>query len=125
MVRADSNREETILLVEDEALIAMDEARMLTNHGYKVITASSGANAVEKVDTDPEISLILMDIDLGTGMDGTEAAEVNWAQLSARRGHVEEGGDTGEEMTLEDCRQRVFSRKVVLSYPRENGRSNS
>ncbi|MFP4427568.1 MAG: PAS domain S-box protein [Spirochaetaceae bacterium] len=64
-----------ILLVEDEAIIALSEAKMLEKHGYRVATAYTGRKAVEAVDSDPEISLILMDIDLGKGMDGTEAAE--------------------------------------------------
>ena len=64
-----------ILLVEDEALIAMAEAQMLMKHGYAVVTAYNGKKAVEMADKDPQISLILMDIDLGNGMDGTEAAE--------------------------------------------------
>src|SRR6056297_2275161 len=64
-----------ILLVEDEALIAMSEAQMLKKHGYEVITVYSGEKAMEAVDSDPKISLILMDIDLGKGIDGTEAAE--------------------------------------------------
>jgi len=64
-----------ILLVEDEALIAMAEARMLKKYGYDVITASNGEKAIETVDSDRGISLILMDIDLGNGIDGTEAAE--------------------------------------------------
>ena len=63
-----------ILLVEDEALIAMTEAKMLEKHGFEVVTAYTGEKAVEAVDSDPEILLILMDIDLGKGMDGTEAA---------------------------------------------------
>ncbi|MFW6209061.1 MAG: PAS domain S-box protein [Spirochaetota bacterium] len=64
-----------ILLVEDEALIALSEARLLQKHGYEVSTAYNGAHAVEAVTADHTISLILMDIDLGKGMDGTEAAE--------------------------------------------------
>ena len=64
-----------ILLVEDEVIIAMSEAQMLKRHGYEVVTAHNGAKAIKAVDSDPEISLILMDIDLGSGMDGTEAAE--------------------------------------------------
>ena len=64
-----------ILLVEDEALIAMNEAQMLKKHGYEVVTASSGKKAIEAVDADLSISLILMDIDLGKGMDGTVVAQ--------------------------------------------------
>ena len=64
-----------ILLVEDEALIAMNEAQMLKKRGYEVVTVYNGEKAIEAVDSDSEISLILMDIDLGKGIDGTEAAE--------------------------------------------------
>ncbi|HTX72426.1 MAG TPA: PAS domain S-box protein [Rectinemataceae bacterium] len=64
-----------ILLVEDEAIIALREASQLSRAGYRVIQAASGEEAVEIVTADPDsISLILMDIDLGSGMDGTEAA---------------------------------------------------
>ncbi len=66
----------TILLVEDEALIAIAEAKMLTNHGFDVITAYNAQKAIETV-REKAVDLILMDIDLGVGkMDGTEAAEI-------------------------------------------------
>jgi len=64
----------TILLVEDEIIIAMAEKMTLAKHGFNVITANSGENAVETVQTTSGIDLILMDIDLGKGMDGTQAA---------------------------------------------------
>ncbi len=64
-----------ILLVEDEALIALSEIKTLEKHGYEVITACSGEKAVETATQDTGISLVLMDIDLGSGIDGTEAAE--------------------------------------------------
>ncbi|MBN2051756.1 MAG: response regulator, partial [Spirochaetales bacterium] len=66
----------TILLVEDEAVIAMAEALQLRNRGYTVHHAYSGEEAVKTVDENPDIDLILMDIDLGKNrMDGTVAAE--------------------------------------------------
>ncbi|MFO7848491.1 MAG: PAS domain S-box protein [Spirochaetia bacterium] len=64
-----------ILLVEDEAILAMAETRMLEKHGFEVTAVYSGEKALETVVSDPGISLILMDIDLGGGMDGTEAAQ--------------------------------------------------
>ncbi len=64
-----------ILLVEDEAVLALSEARMIEKYGYKVETSYQGVSAIEIVDKDPSISLVLMDIDLGSGMDGTEAAQ--------------------------------------------------
>ena len=66
---------EKILLVEDEALIAMSETRMLQKYGFEVDMVYSGEQAIERVDADPAIALVLMDIDLGRGIDGTEAAE--------------------------------------------------
>ena len=66
--------QKTILLVEDVALIALTETHMIKTFGYAVVTARTGEAAVELALKDPAISLILMDIDLGEGIDGTEAA---------------------------------------------------
>jgi len=71
-----SGNAKTILLVEDEAVITVLEVIILKRNGYHVITANSGELAIEIVDTTPYIDLILMDIDLGKGMDGTLAAEI-------------------------------------------------
>jgi PAS domain S-box-containing protein len=71
-----SNSAKNILLVEDETLIALSEKRDLEQVGYKVILSSTGKSAIDIVNEDPaEIDLILMDIDLGPGMDGTLAAQ--------------------------------------------------
>ncbi|MFO7849468.1 MAG: response regulator [Spirochaetia bacterium] len=63
-----------ILLVEDEPLIAFNESKQLQKHGFEVEIAYSGEKAIERVRSEPDISLILMDIDLSEGIDGTEAA---------------------------------------------------
>jgi PAS domain S-box-containing protein len=64
-----------ILLVEDQAILAMTESRMIEKHGYTVVTAFTGEQAVAIVENDQDIDLILMDINLGRGMDGTKAAQ--------------------------------------------------
>ncbi len=64
----------TILLVEDELLILAYQVKVLEKFGYRVIGCKSGEEAIEKVSECEDISLILMDIDLGKKMDGTEAA---------------------------------------------------
>lgn len=68
--------QKTILLVEDNAIIALLEKRELEKIGYAVKHVLNGESAVETVlgSTD-NFDLILMDIDLGAGIDGTEAAE--------------------------------------------------
>jgi PAS domain S-box-containing protein len=73
-ITMNSGYRKTLLLVEDEALIAMEEQRVLEEYGYRIITALSGEEAVGITASHPEIQLILMDINLGKGMDGTEAA---------------------------------------------------
>jgi PAS domain S-box-containing protein len=72
----DIKEQKTILLVEDEALIAMAEKIILEQYDYKVIIANSGEEAVTVVEKTPAIDLILMDINLGGGIDGTEAADL-------------------------------------------------
>ena len=66
----------TILLVEDEVLIAADRADLLERNGFLIITAISGTQAIEKVASGARIDLILMDINLGKGIDGVQAAEI-------------------------------------------------
>jgi PAS domain S-box-containing protein len=63
-----------LLLVEDEALIALSERKSLEKYGYEVATVLSGEQAIEAVAGGMDADLMLMDIDLGSGMDGTRAA---------------------------------------------------
>ena len=64
-----------LLLVEDEAIIALEESRRLERFDYQVSVAHSGTKAVAKATESDDIDLVLMDIDLGRGMDGRQAAE--------------------------------------------------
>jgi len=65
----------TILLVEDEKILALAESRMLQKNGYQVITASSGEEALKLIQDHTAIDLILMDINLGSGMDGPQTSK--------------------------------------------------
>lgn len=64
----------TILLVEDEALIARAEKDTIERAGYSVLTAGSGEKAIKYLEDGTAIDLVLMDINLGDGIDGPEAA---------------------------------------------------
>ncbi len=63
-----------LLLVEDEKLVAFAEADLLQRGGYKVTVARNAEDAIELARSISDLCLILMDIDLGGGMEGTEAA---------------------------------------------------
>jgi len=62
-----------ILLVEDQAVLALEERCFLETNGYSVVHVRSGLDAVKAVVSD--IDLVVMDINLGDGMNGFEAAE--------------------------------------------------
>lgn len=64
----------TILLVDDETLVTMSERSILEREGYRVRTAPTGEDAITAI-ADGSIDLVLMDIDLGPGMSGTDAAK--------------------------------------------------
>lgn len=65
-----------LLLVEDEMVIALNESRILGGAGYRVSLVTSGEEAIEFVDSDPSILAVLLDLDLGPGIGGGEAARV-------------------------------------------------
>ncbi len=69
------NGKTTILLVEDEAILSYIKKLQLEKEGYKVLGALTGEKALDVfASASGNIDLVLMDIDLGMGMDGTEAA---------------------------------------------------
>jgi len=68
-------QQKTILLVEDDALIATTETHELQKKGYQVNHVFTGQDAIQTaLNENSNIDLILMDINLGSGIDGTETA---------------------------------------------------
>ena len=66
---------ETILLVEDDPLVQKVVALMLERHGYRIVAAASGEEAVSLAHADPNsIDLILTDLVM-PGMNGRETAK--------------------------------------------------
>jgi len=69
--------QKTLLLVEDDAIASMFQAMKLQDYGYNVVQAMNGHKAIAAViDNNPVIDLILMDIDLGDKIDGTDVAKI-------------------------------------------------
>ncbi|HWI04693.1 MAG TPA: PAS domain S-box protein [Acidimicrobiales bacterium] len=71
---------ERILLVEDERPLRVATARILAGHGYEVIAASDGVEALEFLDDEPDIDVVVTDIAMPR-MRGDELARV----ISERR----------------------------------------
>jgi PAS domain S-box-containing protein len=70
-----AGKNKTILLVEDELIIALSEQKALEKYGYIVLTACSGEDALVLLQAGSAIDLVLMDIDLGSGAGGPETAQ--------------------------------------------------
>jgi CheY-like chemotaxis protein len=66
---------ETILIVEDEGLIALHLTEMLEKAGYRVAEpVCSGEMSLQALEKSPKPDLILMDIGLAGSLDGIETA---------------------------------------------------
>jgi signal transduction histidine kinase/DNA-binding NarL/FixJ family response regulator len=74
--------DKTVLIVEDESIVALDLKQRLQSLGYEVVAiASSGEEAIRQAASN-QPDLVLMDIKLKGEMDGVEAAQV----IRARQG---------------------------------------
>jgi HAMP domain-containing protein/CheY-like chemotaxis protein len=73
-----------VLLVDDDARNIFALSSVLERRGMRVLTASSGLEAVSIVESAPDVAIVLMDIML-PGMDGYETTSVIRANPKFRR----------------------------------------
>lgn len=66
---------ETILLVEDEVILAISQTQFLESCGYNVYQARDANSALESIHKNKDISLVLMDIQLSGHEDGIQIAD--------------------------------------------------
>ncbi len=65
-----------LLLVEDEALIRMHLQEELSDEGFELVVATTGAEALAELETDAtRFRGLLTDIKVGAGPDGWDLAE--------------------------------------------------
>ena len=64
----------TVLLVEDEPMVRAVAERALTRHGYTVLTADNGEDALEILGRGEAIDLLISDVVM-PGMDGPTMVE--------------------------------------------------
>ena len=70
----DALRDKRVLVVDDDVRNIFALSSVLERHGMAVLTAGTGQEAIDKVDSDPDIALVLMDI-MMPGMDGYETIQ--------------------------------------------------
>jgi CheY-like chemotaxis protein len=64
----------TVLLVDDDARNIFALSSLLERRGTKVLTATTGSEAIQLIEAQPEIAVVLMDI-MMPGMDGYQTME--------------------------------------------------
>jgi PAS domain S-box-containing protein len=75
---------ETVLVVDDEQLVRMLIAEVLTDRYYRVIEAADGASALKVLDSSQRIDLMITDVGLPGGMNGRQIADA----ARVRRKHL-------------------------------------
>ena len=70
-----ANAGDTVVVVDDEAMIRLVIVDVLEDLGYRVLEASSGAAGLEAVKSGAAIDLLITDVGLPGGMNGRQLAE--------------------------------------------------
>ena len=73
-----------ILVVEDDFLVCAFATEVLAGAGYRLVTAHTAAEALQKLDAEPDIALLFTDIVMPGGCDGlmlAEQAKERWPHL--------------------------------------------
>ena len=80
-----TNPPETILLVDDEETVRRFSARVLSKHGFDVLSASSGHDALDAAGgRGSHIDLLMTDV-MMPGMNGCQLAEILLARQPSLR----------------------------------------
>ena len=63
-----------VLIVEDEFLLRMDAAEMIEAAGFEVVEAGNADQAVEILESRPDITVVFTDVQMPGSMDGLKFA---------------------------------------------------
>jgi CheY-like chemotaxis protein len=69
-----TSAEQVVLVVEDEPLLRMAAVDMIETAGFIVVEAADATQAVEILESRPDIRIVFTDIDMPRGMDGIKLA---------------------------------------------------
>ena len=92
-----------VLVVEDESIIAMDEVMMLEDFGLNVLGIARTGNQALTMAESMRPDLILMDVDLGEGLDGIDACRCIRKKMSVKIIFIT--GHFTEDIRIHEVRQ--------------------
>lgn len=108
-------RNETILLVDDEAAIRQTVSEFLTETGYRVIEALDSVSALKQADKVEPIDLLLTDIGLPGTMNGVSLAEEMKAIYPRLKVLFITGFAEGESLVTLDATTRIMAKPFSLT----------
>jgi PAS domain S-box-containing protein len=117
------SKDETVLVVEDDADVRTYSCETLTELGYTVVAAENGAAGLRLLDANPSIRLLFTDIGLPGGMNGRQLSEearkrrpdlkVLFTTGYARNAIVHDGRlDAGVELITKPFAQATLAEKL-------------
>ena len=109
---------ERILLVEDEKSLRVATARILAGHGYEVIAASDGVEALEFFDDEPDFDVVITDIAMPR-MRGDDLARQITARRPGTRVIMMTGYNSGETSTTGRLLAKPVGEEELLRAIRE------
>jgi PAS domain S-box-containing protein len=101
-----------VLAVDDEPGLGRMVALMLEQHGHQVVVATSGEEALERLEADP-YDLIISDVGMGAGMNGWELAQ----QVKQRWPTTRFALATGWGAQIDPAEARARGVEAVVSKP--------
>ena len=116
-----------ILLVEDDAVVNLNQSLVLKGAGYEVVRALTAEKAISALKEEaPPVDLVLMDIDLGEGMDGADAAreilKIRDVPVIFLTSHTEKemvartGGITNYGYVLKNSGEEVLFASITMAF---------
>lgn len=110
----------SVLVVEDEAIIALDLACSIEQLGYRVLgPASNGADA-QRIARSEHPDLLLMDVTLQGGPDGIDTARAITNEIPARVVFLTAHSDEATRRRAENIQPKAFLTKPCTARQMQN-----
>ena len=117
-----------ILIIEDEALVAMELRFVLEDLGYDVVATAADAHTARNLVKETEVDLALVDIHLSDGPTGVELGRdlaqergVTVLYMTANPGMVRNGVAGAIGVLSKPTDERAVQKSVEYALSRRNG----
>jgi CheY-like chemotaxis protein len=91
----------TVLLVEDEPIVRQFATNSLEQNGFIVLSVSKAAEAIQVLDSGAAFDLLLIDVQMSSGLNGIELAERLVGKLAGKKILVISGIPKDETLAAE------------------------